>query len=210
MDGPATQVPEAVEAPASATVSVSLGAPDALSTAVVVSGGSESTAAAFPEGAFDHLPGGSGTAAVLLASDDPTVLRERVIKYQRVTAKLKEIVAAREADLKARTAELALLKPFSEQLAASLLGGAPGDDTPAFAVSAKVVIGSTDGQWTPWLCLTGTQKLATEWHTAETVLARFPALAGRVQSLEPHLSPQDGASLRTRVAGLQVSPWAVL
>ncbi len=145
---------------------------------------------------------------LLSASDDPAILRERVIKYQRITAKLKEMVSTRESEVKARTAELALLKPFAEQLSTSLLGGAV-EDAPHFQVSAKVVIGSVDGQWTPWVCLTGSEqpqqqeRPRSEWHPVDTVTARFPELAGRLQSLEPHLSPQDGAGLRARIAALQ-------
>lgn len=141
-------------------------------------------------------------AVLLLASDDPAILRERVLKYQKVTAKLKETVAAREAELRARSAELAALQPFAEQMAASLLG----TDEGGVVAAAKVAVPTRRGvapaapapadaaaaaeggahepapkAAVPWCLLSNVAGDRHEWHPVDVVLARYASLAPALQ-----------------------------
>ena len=152
---------------------------------------------------------GADPVVLLLASDDPAVLRERVLKYQKVTAKLKEILSAREAELKTRSAELAALKPFADQMASSLLGV----DPQGIVATAKVAIGtllgatktdagtvnavaaSDDGSPAeatasgggggrvpvPWCCLSSPAGDRHEWHPLDVVVSRHASLAPALQ-----------------------------
>ena len=161
----------------------------------------------------DHEP------AVLHASDDPSVLRERVLKYQKVTAKLKEMVALRDAELKARSAELAALQPFAAQLASSLLGSS-SQDRGGFIATAKIIIGSTRATAVesssvsgdagaeaatpvsvPWCCISSRAGDRQEWHPIEVIVAQNPGFASTLQALEPHVPPQEHASLKSRLLG---------